>query len=141
LLGNAESLIMRDCITDKTRLAGPSDAARIVGLQTGLTIAGALFTQWQFGEQSTRSVLYGGGIAIVNSLIFWIAAQRSRPETVGRAMAQLYGVAALRLLATLVLFAVAFGMLNLDVLPVIGMFAASQLAHGWVMARRPQDRY
>jgi F0F1-type ATP synthase assembly protein I len=135
LLSKAESLIMRDCITDKTRLGGPSDSARIIGLQIGLTIAGALVTDWQFGEQSARSVLYGGGIAIVNSLISWIAARRSRPATAGRAMVQLYGVAALRLLSTLVLFAVAFGMLNLDVLPVIGMFAASQLVHGWVMAR------
>jgi F0F1-type ATP synthase assembly protein I len=128
--------MMRDCITDKTRLAGPTDTVRIMGLQIGLTMAGALFTQWQFGEQSTRSVLYGGGIAIANSLISWIAARRSRPATAGTVMVQLYGVAALRLLSTLILFAVAFGVLKLEVLPVIGMFAISQLAHGWVMARR-----
>jgi F0F1-type ATP synthase assembly protein I len=131
---------MRDCVTDKTRLSGSNDVLRIIGLQIGLTMAGAFLVRWRFGEHAMHSVLFGGGIAISNSLVSWVVARNAGPVTAGSVLGQLYGVAALRLLLALLLFAIAFGVLNLGVLPVIGMFAVDQIAYGWVMARSASGR-
>lgn len=89
------------------------------------------------------SAFYGGVIALVNA---FVAMRRvHKAQTLLRygkqfATAALYSGAAIRFALTLILFAVGFGVLKLQVLPVLIVFAISQLAYGWSFRKKFKDQ-
>ncbi|QKT03608.1 ATP synthase subunit I [Ectothiorhodospiraceae bacterium 2226] len=105
---------------------------RLLGVQLLLTLAVAGAYLAMVGAASALAALYGGGIALVGSLIAgWrilragaLAGQNPRVGEV-----EIYMGAAMRFIATLVLLAIGMGLLRLDPLAIIAAFAAAQIGY------------
>ncbi len=90
-----------------------------------------------------QSAFYGGAIALVNAFVAMRRVQKA--QTLLRygkrfATAVLYSGAAIRFVLTLILFVVGFGVLKLQVFPVLIVFAISQLAYGWSFRKKFKDQ-
>ncbi len=109
-----------------------STARRLVLVQTGLVVLVVLaFFAWK-GAFGSVSALYGGGTAILGTLVSaWrlMKATNAAGQDASRGMAELYIGAASRFVLTLVLLGVGMGLLKLDPLGIIVGFAAAQIGY------------
>lgn len=104
----------------------------ILLIQAGLVLIGVLVTAYVKGQHGAEAALYGGAVAIVNTLIL-----ARRIERVGmvdaasaqRGMIQLYVNAVLRFVFVLAALAIGLGVLRLMPLPLVGTFIGAQAAY------------
>lgn len=79
-----------------------------------------------FGATQALAALYGSMIAGVGGVLAYRGVFRATGKTLS--LAALYGGLMLRLTVVIALFALAFGVLALPVLPLVAAFAAAQFA-------------
>ncbi len=92
------------------------------------------------GQPAARAAVYGGGIAVVNSVLMRRRVQRAgaaAEQTPARSSLTLYLGAVERFVFTLVAFALGMGWLGLAPAPLLVTFALAQL--GYVVALRGHD--
>jgi ATP synthase protein I len=110
------------------------NAYRVVGMQAIIAVFSALLLFYLMGREAAESAFYGGMVATANGLVLLrrvkLATQVVNAVPV-RAMAVLYSSAIVRFVLVLSLFGVAFGVLHLQVLPALIVFALAQLTYGW----------
>ena len=100
-------------------------------LQVLLVLACVGLSVWQFDAVVARAVLYGGLIAIINSLQLLRHLRRAERIAGGdanRNVRVFYLCAMERLVMTIALFAIGLGALKLAPLPVMSGFILGQLA-------------
>ncbi len=100
-------------------------------LEQGLLIAGAaLVVLATFDVRHATALLYGGAMAMVNTLLqLWCLrrAERKAGNDAGRNLRVAYSCALQRLVVTAALFTVAFAALKLEPLPLLGGFVLCQV--------------
>ena len=102
---------------------------RLMLIQGALTLLTALGFYLNHGAMVAIAALFGGAIALFNSLISARQlARASRSGGANRQMAELYFGAAMRFLATPALVAVGIVALGLDAIAIIVGFAVAQIA-------------
>lgn len=96
--------------------------------------AGFLFTR---GGAELLAALFGGGIALLNTLVSaWRLRRASEPGTdARRSLFELYAGAVIRFVATPALIAIGIVVLSLDPVAIIVGFAVAQLAYFFNSAR------
>lgn len=108
--------------------------ARTVSVQIALTVIAAAALYVFIDVDAAKSAFYGGVVATVNglSLLRKVSeASRAASSAPTRALAILLSGAANRFISVIVLFGLAFGVLHLQVVPALAVFAIAQLAYGW----------
>jgi ATP synthase protein I len=91
----------------------------------------------QFGQPAAQAALFGGCIALVNTLLLaWRVrnAGHRAEQSSSRGALTLYLGAVERFVFTLLAFIAGMGMLKLPPLPMLVAFAAAQLGY-WIAAR------
>lgn len=115
-------------------------ARRLVLVQAGLVVLVVFaFFAWK-GAFGAVAALFGGGIAILGTLISaWrlLRATKAAGLSARQGMAELYIGAGLRFVLTLGLMALGMGLLKLDPVGIIAGFAAAQI--GYLFNRVPTD--
>ncbi len=115
---------------------------RVVNLQMGIAIAGAVLAYFTLGAEAAKAAFYGGMVAFVNGFLF-LQKVRQAANTVSTAPSQALGLiyrsAATRFVLMLALFGLGFGYLRLQVPPALGVFAVAQLAYGWGLRQSYKD--
>lgn len=109
-------------------------AYRVVGMQAVIALFSAILLFYLMGREAAESAFYGGMVATANGLVLLRRVKLANQvvHTVPmRAMAVLYSSAIIRFILVLSLFGVAFGVLHLQVLPALIIFALAQLTYGW----------
>ncbi|MEN9433070.1 MAG: hypothetical protein RLZZ422_659 [Pseudomonadota bacterium] len=100
-------------------------------IQTGLVLLGTLVTWFTLGEQAVLATLYGGAVALVNTLLlsFRMNKQNEQPSDPHTTVILLYVSAVGRFLLVLVALSVGLGVLKLSPTPLLGMFIIAQLGY------------
>lgn len=94
-----------------------------------LIVASAALIGWLLWPPAVAiAAAYGGGIAIVNSLILSNPARTTAQHDANRVVTAMYVGAVIRFLVTIVGFAVGMGVFKLLPLPQIAVFALAQTA-------------
>ena len=104
----------------------------ILILQAFLIIAAAVFSYGRGGLWAAQSALYGGAIALANSLLLARRVTRAgaTAQTDTKKGAFIFYIGAVqRFIVTLVAFGVGLGLLKLSPLPLLIAFALAQLAY------------
>jgi len=103
---------------------------RLMTIQAGLTLLTASGYFLNYGGMVALAALFGGSIALINSLISARQlARASRNSDATRQMAELFFGAAMRFMATPALVAVGILLLGLDAVAIIVGFAVAQIAY------------
>ncbi|WP_455380108.1 ATP synthase subunit I [Acidihalobacter prosperus] len=110
----------------------------IMLIQAGLVLIGVVVAAYSKGQHGVEAALYGGAVAMANTLIL-----ARRMERVGmvdaasaqRGMIQLYVNAVLRFVFVLAALAIGLGVLKLMPLPLVGTFIGAQVAYMLVSVR------
>ena len=115
---------------------------RLMIIQTALALLTASGYFLNHGGLAALAALFGGSIALFNSLISARQLDRaSRNGDANRQMAELYIGAAIRFLATPALVAVGILLLGLDAVTIIVGFAVAQIAYFFGDRRTGQQNY
>ena len=103
-------------------------------MQAVIAVFSTILLFYLMGREAAESAFFGGMVATANGLVLLrrvrLAAQVVDAVPV-RAMAVLYSSAIIRFILVLSLFGLAFGVLHLQVLPALIIFALAQLTYGW----------
>lgn len=119
------------------------DAAyRVVSLQAVIAVFSAALLFFLLGKDAAKSAFFGGMAATANGLFFLRKIRQADKEAASapmRAMALVYSSAVTRFILILVLFGLAFGVLHLQTVPALLVFALAQLAYGWGLRKSYKD--
>lgn len=105
---------------------------RLLGVQLALTVAVVAAWWASAGPPQALAALYGGGIALVGTLIAGrriARAGRAATQSPQLGEAEIYIGVVMRFVATLALMALGMGPLRLDPLAILAAFAAAQLGY------------
>ena len=108
--------------------------ARIIWLQGAITTIGAVFTYWIATPPATKSLVYGGSVALASTLLLaWRSrqAERKREQDAGKILRQAYRAAIERFAWIIVLLGTGFGPLKLASPWVLAGFVVGQAA--WLL--------
>ena len=109
-------------------------AYRVVGAQAIIAVFSAILLFYLMGKEAAESAFFGGTVATANGLVLLRRVKLARKLSISapeRAIAVLYSSAIIRFVLVLALFGLAFGVLRLQVLPALIVFALAQLTYGW----------
>lgn len=109
-------------------------AYRVVGMQAIIAVFGAILLFYLMGKEAAESAFFGGTVATANGLVLLRRVKLARKLSMAapeRAIAVLYSSAIIRFVLVLGLFGLGFGVLRLQVLPALIVFALAQLTYGW----------
>jgi ATP synthase protein I len=110
---------------------------KLLSIQVLTTVVIALLSVWLGGRGMFVAAVFGGAIAVMNTLLLGRRVRRAAQATSqdhSRGVFALYLGAVERFVFTLAAFAVGMGLLHLPPEPLLGTFAAAQLGY-WVAAR------
>jgi F0F1-type ATP synthase assembly protein I len=117
-------------------------AYRTVSLQVAIALAAGSLAYWGGGIESGKSAFYGGMIGTINGLALLRrvkAAEQAASSAPSRALGILVSGAINRFILVLLLFGMGFGVLHLNAVPALVVFAISQLAYGWGLRQSYKD--
>lgn len=110
---------------------------KVLIAQIGLVSATALaFFIWQ-GQTQALSAIFGGAIALVNSLLMVRSYRRGQAKEGNRVLVSMYAGSAQRFVTAAVGFAAGLALLKLAPLPMIAAFALAQI--GYVVGAHQQQ--
>jgi small-conductance mechanosensitive channel len=115
---------------------------RTVSLQAVIALFSALALYFTFGEAEAKSAFFGGTAATANGLFLLRKLQHADKVVIAapsRAQGMIYFSAVVRYVLVLLLFGVAFGVLDLKAVPALVVFAVAQLAYGWGLRKSYKD--
>lgn len=103
----------------------------LIFIQTGLVLLGTAVTWFTLGEHAVLATIYGGVVAIVNTLLLSLRMNKkseasSDPHTT---VILLYVSAVGRFLLVLAALSIGLGVLKLSPTPLLGMFIITQLGY------------
>jgi ATP synthase protein I len=110
---------------------------KLLSIQVLMTVAVAVPSVWLGGRGMALAAVFGGAIAVMNTLMLGWRVRRAAQATSqdrSRGTLALYMGAVERFVFTLAAFAFGMGFLHLRPEPLLGAFAAAQLGY-WVAAR------
>jgi ATP synthase protein I len=103
----------------------------LIKMQVVMLVVIVLISLWWRGNSAAIACLYGGSIAIANTLLQrWrlISSAKQAKSNAGMNLRKAYRCVAERWILTIVMFAVGFAVLNLSPLPLMTGFIVTQLA-------------
>lgn len=117
-------------------------AYRVVSVQAVIAVFSASLLFVLLGKEPAKSAFFGGMVATANGLFFLRRirqADKFAATVPMRAMALVYSGAVTRFILVLALFGLAFGVLHLQTVPALFVFALAQLAYGWGLRKSYKD--
>ena len=119
------------------------DAAfRVVSIQAVIAVSSAVLFYFLLDLEAAKSAFFGGIVATANGLFFLRKirlADKLAATVPARAMGLVYSSAVTRFILVLTMFGLAFGVLDLQALPALFVFAFAQLAYGWGLRTSYKD--
>lgn len=117
------------------------DAAyRVVGTQAIIAIFSAALLYFLLGKDAAKSAFFGGIVATASGLILLRKIrQADKSAAPMHAMSLVYSGAVTRFILVLMLFGLGFGVLHLQPVPALFVFALAQLAYGWGLRKSYKD--
>lgn len=115
---------------------------RVVGSQAIIAICGAVLLYFLLGKDAAKSAFFGGIVATANGLVFLKKirqADKAAAVAPMRAISLVYSGAVTRFILVLMLFGLGFGVLHLQPVPALFVFALAQLAYGWGLRKSYKD--
>ena len=115
---------------------------RVVSAQAIIAVSSAAILYFLLGKDAAKSAFYGGMVATANGLFFLRKIRQADKLATSvplRAIALVYSSAITRFALVLIMFGVAFGVLHLQTLPALIVFALAQLAYGWGFRKSYKD--
>lgn len=113
---------------------------KILTIQVFLVLFVAALGAWFVDSDTGQAALYGGGIALVNTLLLGFRVQRASANaqhSANQGTFTLYIGAVERFVFTLLAFVLGMGWLKLQAVPLLAAFAIAQLGY-WIAAPREQ---
>ena len=107
---------------------------RLVGLQSAITIIGAIIAYWVVTSSAATSLVYGSCITLMSTVFLaWRFKQGEQQASLSaeRVLHQAYRTAIERYVWTAIMMAVGFGLLKLDPLWMLAGFVVGQAA--WLL--------
>ena len=103
----------------------------LLSIQVVLVLLGAAIAWYFLGDSSVSATLYGGAVALVNTILlsFRIGNNKQEPSDPRTTVMILYVSAIGRFVLVLVALAVGLSVFKFNPLPMLGMFIAAQLGY------------
>jgi ATP synthase I chain len=114
----------------------------VVGTQAIIAIFSAGLLYYLLGKDAAKAAFFGGVVATANGLILLrkvSLANKAAATAPMRAMSLVYSGVVTRFILVLMLFGLGFGVLHLQPVPALFVFALAQLAYGWGFKKSYKD--